>query len=212
MKLTKYEHACVVLEEQGERLVIDPGAFTQSLDNFSSVVALVITHEHMDHYEPRFVDAIASANPAVHIFVPEDLGAQMTAVKTTVVHGGDTATAGPFRLQFYGGQHAAIHPEFQMPNNIGVLVNGSVYYPGDSFTVPKGMHPQVLLAPVSAPWLKIGETIDFVEAVRPEVCLPTHNSLLSDIANSLTERWLQGVCERHHTSYNHLNPGESIEI
>jgi L-ascorbate metabolism protein UlaG (beta-lactamase superfamily) len=28
MKLTKYTHACIVLEEQGEKLVIDPGGFT----------------------------------------------------------------------------------------------------------------------------------------------------------------------------------------
>jgi L-ascorbate metabolism protein UlaG (beta-lactamase superfamily) len=212
MKLTKYEHACVVIEEQGQRLVIDPGAFTQGLKDFNNVAALVITHQHPDHYEPRFVDAIVSANPDVQIFIPADMNALLKTTKHTVIHGGDVANVGPFQLQFYGEQHAEIHPEFTMPNNVGLLVNGHIYYPGDSFTIPDRERPEVLLAPVSAPWLKIGETIDFVEAIKPKICIPTHNSLLSEIANSMTEQWLKGVCERHNTTYKHLNPGDTIKI
>jgi L-ascorbate metabolism protein UlaG (beta-lactamase superfamily) len=212
MKLTKYEHACVVLEEQGKKLVIDPGAFCQSFTDASNVVALVITHEHPDHYEPRYIDLITKANPDVRIFAPADLAAKMGDPNVAIMHDGSSASVEPFELKFYGEQHAEIHPTFTPPNNVGVLVNGTVYYPGDSFTLPEGMQPGVLLAPVSAPWLKIGETIDFIDAVRPKVVIPTHNALLSDIANTITEQWLKKTCEKHGTAYKHLNPGDSIDI
>jgi L-ascorbate metabolism protein UlaG (beta-lactamase superfamily) len=213
MKLTKYEHSCAVLEEQGKKLVIDPGAFTLGFGELNDIVAVVVSHGHADHFEPRHLDAILSANPTVRFFAPEDVAMQLKDKPVTAVTGGDTAEAGPFKLRFYGGRHAEIHPEYlEMPENVGVLVNGSVYYPGDSFDKPD-LPVRVLLAPVSAPWLKIGETIDFVEAIKPEICVPTHTALMSEIAITLTEHnWLSGVCEKHGITYKHLNPDDWLEV
>jgi L-ascorbate metabolism protein UlaG (beta-lactamase superfamily) len=212
MKLTKYEHACVVLEESGQKLVIDPGNFTESLTNVSNVVALVITHEHMDHYEPRFIEQITEENPDVLIFVPEGLDLTLNADSGGVVHAvqaGDEHEVEPFKLKFFGGQHALIHKSIPPVANVGVMVNNTVYYPGDSFDEP-GVAPEVLLTPTSGPWLKIGETIDFIDAVKPKVCIPTHNALLSEVANSLTEVWLRGVCDKHKITFQHLHPGDTI--
>lgn len=212
MKLTKYEHACVVLEEAGQKLVIDPGSFTQSLTDVANVVALVITHEHMDHYEPRFIEQITLANPEVLIFVPEGLDLKFNTESGGIVHAvhaGDEHEVESFILKFFGGKHALVHKSIPSPANIGVLINKEVYYPGDSFDQPD-MSPKVLLAPVSGPWLKIGETIDFIDVVKPQVCIPTHNALQSEIGNSLTEAWLSGVCQKHNATFTHLTPGSTI--
>lgn len=213
MKLTKYEHSCVVLEDKGQKLVIDPGAFTQSLKDFSNIVALVITHEHPDHFDLAHIEQITRENPDVLIFVPEGLDLKFDDTMGGVVHAvsaGDEYEVAPFDLKFFGGQHALVHKTLPRPANIGLLINKTVYYPGDSFDQPD-IQPKILLAPVSAPWLKIGETIDFVDAVKPKVCIPTHNALNSEIANSLTETWLQGVCEKHHIDFKHLSPGSTID-
>jgi len=214
MKLTKYEHACAVVEEQGKKIVIDPGAFTQAFGELTAIVAVVLTHNHADHFEPRHIDAILAANPAVRIFGPSDTVGQLNdKSKATAVTGGDTATVGPFKLRFFGERHAEIHPDyFKMPENVGVLVNDRLYYPGDSFITP-GVPIEVLLAPVSAPWLKIGETIDFVAKVKPTLCIATHTALLSEIAITLTEqKWLGVACQKHDIGYKHLNPSDSIEL
>ena len=43
MKLTKYEHACMVIEKADVSLVIDPGGYTMPLTDLMDVVAVVIT-------------------------------------------------------------------------------------------------------------------------------------------------------------------------
>ena len=45
----------------------------------------------------------------------------------------------------FGGQHALIHPAIPMIANLGYLVDGSVYHPGDSFTVPTAPVSTLLL-------------------------------------------------------------------
>ncbi len=210
MKLTKYEHACVVLEEANQKVVIDPGNLTASQIDFSNVVALIITHEHPDHFEPRYIEQIALENPNVVIFVPRDLDLKFgTEAEVHTVEPGDEHDVEPFAFTFIGGKHALIHKDFPQPNNVGVLINSTVYYPGDSFDLPD-TQPKVLLAPTSGPWLKIGETIDFIDAVKPQVIIPTHNGLLNEVANSLTEQWLSKACERNHATFKHLHPGDSI--
>jgi L-ascorbate metabolism protein UlaG (beta-lactamase superfamily) len=209
MKITKFEHACVVLQDQDQKVVIDPGSFTQSLQDITNVVALIITHEHMDHFDPTWIEKIQQENPEVLIFVPEGLNLDIDAELAYAVKAGDEHEVGAFTLKFFGKQHAEIHQTIPRPNNIGVLVNDSVYYAGDSFDKPD-VKPKVLLTPVSAPWLKMGEVIDYVDAVAPTTCVPTHNALNSEIANSLTEVWLKGVCEKHHIEFKHLNPGDAI--
>jgi len=210
MKLTKYEHACVVLEEKDQKLIIDPGSFTQSLTDLSNVVALIITHEHMDHFDPTWIEKLQLENPDLLIFAPEGLDLEIDDELTHAVTAGAEHNVGPFDLKFFGGIHAQIHPSIPRPNNIGVLVNGTVYYGGDSFDKPD-VQPKVLLTPVSAPWLKMGEVIDYVDAVKPKICVPTHNALNSEIATSLTEVWLKGVCQKHNITFNHLSPGDSID-
>lgn len=210
MKLTKYEHACIVLEENGQKAVIDPGNFTASQVDFSNVVALIITHEHPDHFEPRFIEQIALENPNVVIFVPLDLDLKFeTEAVVHTVEPGDEHDVEPFSFKFFGGKHALIHRDFPRPNNVGVLVNNTVCYPGDSFDTPD-VQPKVLLTPTSGPWLKIGDVIDFIDAVKPQVVVPTHNGLLNEIANSMTEKWLDDVCRRNNAVFRHLNPGDSI--
>ena len=64
-------------------------------------------------------------------------------------------------VEVTGDKHAVIHPDYDRFDNSGyVLESGgaSVYHPGDALT-PPGRQVDVLLAPVSAPWLKVSEAI-----------------------------------------------------
>lgn len=65
---------------------------------------------------------------------------------------------GDFNLKFYGKDHAEIDPKTPVAQNIGVLVNNQLYYPGDSFT-PCPEKFKILAIPASAPWLRVGQTI-----------------------------------------------------
>ena len=75
--------------------------------------------------------------------------------------------------------------------NVGFIVDGAVYHPGDSLFVPDG-DIDTLLVPVSAPWLKLREAIEFVRAVGPHRAYPIHDASLSDIGQNNVDAWLGG--------------------
>ena len=212
MKITKYGHACVVLEEQGQKLIIDPGNFAPMLGDLSNVVGVVITHVHADHFDPGNIAKILASNPEVRVWGTGEVSELLGNPKIQVVTDGDTGEAGPFNMRFYGELHAVIHADFPRNQNVGVLVNDSFYYPGDSFTVPAGVTVKTLALPVSAPWLKLGEVIDFLQAVKPTQCFPTHNALLSDLGHASVNKWIGQICEEQGIAFTYLKSGESLEV
>lgn len=212
MKLTKYSHACAVLEQDGQKLLIDPGVFSELPENLTNITALVITHVHPDHIDVEKIKKITAASPEVKIFTVHEVTEQLQDhPNVTEVMDGDIEQAGVFTLEFFGGEHAVIHPDYGSFQNIGVLINDAVCYPGDSFALP-GKPVHVLLAPAAAPWLKISEAMDFITAVKPQIAIPTHDAVLSDEGKAIHDRMLIVASEKAGTNYKRLAPGESIEI
>ena len=95
---------------------------------------------------------------------------------------------------------------------MGVLVNDDFYYPGDSYAVPKGAKVRLLAAPVGAPWLKIGEAMDFVLAVAPRQAFGTHDMTLSVVGRDMGRARLRWAVEQDGGEFLTLDPGESTNL
>jgi L-ascorbate metabolism protein UlaG (beta-lactamase superfamily) len=211
MKITKREHACLVIDHEGASLVIDPGHFTAPF-SAPGLAAIVVTHEHGDHITRDNLDRLlADAHRPVELFAPAGVAAAHPDYHWQIVKGGEARVAGQFSLAFSGSRHAMIHRSIPLVDNVGVLVNETVYYPGDSFTVPEHEVP-VLAVPASAPWLKIGEVMDYLEAVKPRLAFPTHESANSDAGNAMANARIMSVVETHGGRVVVLQPGESLEL
>jgi hypothetical protein len=63
---------------------------------------------------------------------------------------------------------------------------------------------------VGAPWLKIGEAMDYMSAVKPRFAFPTHDAVLSDTGKKFADRLLTGLAERYGIEYKRLEV--SVEI
>lgn len=211
MKLTKYGHACIVLEEQGQKLIIDPGEFTPDFGSADNIAAVVITHVHGDHLSAAHLTAIVSANPSVKVFTTDEATKAWDDPHAQAVKAGEEQTVGPFTLRFSGELHNAVHPEWPQNQNVGVLVNGAFYYPGDSFIKPDGP-VKILAVPASAPWLKTGEAMDFVKDLAPELFFRTHDGLWNENGLATTDKWFGMASEKFGIKYQALNPGDSIEV
>ena len=211
MRITKQEHATLVVDEGGHRLVIDPGAFTTPLVDLYGVEAVVITHEHPDHWTAQQLTRIIENNRGLRLFGPAGVAKAAADFPIETVAAGDTVTVGAFTLRFFGGTHAVIHSSIPVIDNVGVLVNDRLYYPGDSFAIPEGVDVTVLATPAGAPWLKISEAMDFVTAVRPKRSFPTHDAVLSAVGRSLSDQRLKDVTEAGGGEYFPLTIGESID-
>lgn len=209
MKLTKYEHACFTVEKDGQLLVVDPGNFTTDFIAPEHVVAIVITHEHADHFDHEQIEAIVDKNPDAIIVAHPDITSKIEVFNTQAVTVGSTYSVGAFDLQFFGGQHASIHDSLSPIANLGVLINELLYYPGDSLFIPD-VPIDTLALPVTAPWLKIGEVMDFVVAVRPRAAFPTHDAIASNLGKELVDRLVGAAASAHGIVYTRLD--ESVEL
>ena len=211
MRVTKHEHAALRIDHEGKTLLIDPGSFTLPIDGLGTVVGVVLTHEHPDHWTPEHLDRILKGAPGIPVFAPEGVAKAAAGYDITVVSPGDTVDLAPFTLEFFGGEHAVIHKTLPVVDNVGVLVNDSFYYPGDSYAVPRG-NVGLLAAPLGGPWLKIGEAMDFVLATKPRMAFGTHDMTLSVIGRDMHRARLKWATEEGGGEFFPLDPGEGVDV
>ncbi|MCW1908260.1 MAG: MBL fold metallo-hydrolase [Candidatus Saccharibacteria bacterium] len=210
MKITKYEHACLVVEQDGHRLVVDPGEFSQSLPELTNVVGIIITHVHFDHLDEKRIQAIVTNNPGVKIFSVAQVKEKLEAA--TVCHPGDEIKLEPFTLKFYGEMHATIHPDYPMFENIGVSINDTLFYGGDSLDHPDVPACSVLAVPTSGPWSKTSDQMDYMVNRKPKIAIAVHDFLSSEAGNDSQDRWLGIHAQKYGIDYKHLAIGESLEV
>jgi L-ascorbate metabolism protein UlaG (beta-lactamase superfamily) len=215
VQLTKHAHACVTFtsSDADSVLLVDPGTFTpNAADLIATATAVLVTHEHFDHFDEAALAAELDRRPGLKVFGPaavqEKLGERGGQVVT--VRAGDRFTAAGFDIDVHGERHARIHDDIPLVDNVGYLIEGRVFHPGDSYLVP-GNPVETLLLPTSGPWTKFGEAADFVRAVRPTRMIQVHELMLSELGQNsarmlLGEKGLTGV------PLEVLPPGESTEV
>lgn len=211
MRVTKYTHSCLRIDDGAAVLVVDPGTFSER-DALTGADAVLITHEHFDHVD---VDALAAAvarKSDMRVFAHADVLPKLAAfaeVVTAVAPGQEFSAAG-FTVTAYGGQHAVIHPDIPRIANLAYLIadaQDSVFHPGDSFTVPEGVVVDTLFVPLNAPWMKLAESIDFVRAVKPRRAYALHDYLLTETGAKVSDGHLERLSG---TDYAHVAPGTTI--
>ena len=209
MRLTKYTHAAVTLERDGRRLLVDPGIWVED-EAFEGIDDVLVTHEHTDHLDVERLTRAAAANSSLTVRGPAAVVEQLAALgeAAITVRPGDSLTVAGFSISVVGGTHAEIYAAIPRVANVGYLVDGSVYHPGDSFFVPPEA-VSTLLVPTSAPWLKLAEAIDFVRAVGPQRAFSIHDGITNARGDALVDRLLGA---HSGTDFRRLAPGTSVEI
>ena len=208
MRITKFGHACVRVEHDGATVVIDPGVFTD-VGALDGAGAVLITHEHADHYLPqhlRATDAPVFTIEAVADRIRED--APDVAERVTVVAPGQEFDAG-LPVTAVGELHAVIHPEFPRFFNSGyVLTAGDqkLYHPGDALTEP-GEQVDLLFVPVSAPWMRASEAIEFARAVKAPRNLAIHDRVYSEAGLGIVDGHMNAFLPKEGLEYVRLPDG-----
>lgn len=217
MKLTKFQHACLTIEKEGSTLVVDPGAYSHDFIIPKHVSGIIITHDHPDHLDPELVKKIIITHPKAVIISHESVTAAFSSSPTITIEPGKAYTFESFTIEFFGGDHAPIAEGIDVPPNHGVLIDTSLYYPGDSFTIPidplsnQPYKVGTLALPVSAPWLTFAQVRDFLGAVKPSLVFPTHDGILSEDGKALAERMVGGFASSQGIVYKRLD-GKSINL
>jgi L-ascorbate metabolism protein UlaG (beta-lactamase superfamily) len=213
MRFTKLGHSCVRLEKDGTTLVIDPGTLTDAPAALAGAAAVMVTHEHPDHLDADAIRAALSGDPELTLWANPSVCAQFGAFGDRVheVRHGDALSVAGFSVHVYGVDHALIHKDIPLVVNTGFLVEGELFHPGDSYTVPEEpVH--TLLLPISAPWLKAGEMIDYFRQVAPARGYAIHDGILNEAGLALMTRMISVAAAPSGVPVARLEPGTSLEL
>lgn len=212
--VTSFGHACVRLEKAGQRLVLDPGGWSD-MRALESADAIVITHEHADHWQAEPIIAAMEANAELRVWAPPVVAESLAAAgapRDRVIQPEDGVAfeAAGFSLTPTVTKHAMIHPEIPIITNVAYVIDGVVLHPGDCLTVePEGL--DVLLLPLTAPWSKVMETIEYARRVGAQRYVPIHDGVLSEIGRNLYDSLVSARIPKG-AEYLRLAVGESITV
>lgn len=211
MRIIKHGHACVRLESADHAVVIDPGMFTAA-DAVDGATAILITHEHPDHWTPALLAATSAPIFTIGAVADQIRAADPgIAERVTVVAPGQAFDAG-LPVTAVGEKHAVIHPELPHFDNSGYLVEiegVSLFHPGDALTVPASA-PEILFLPVSAPWLKVSECIDYARTVGASKSVAIHDAVYSDAGLGIVDGHLNRFLGPRNQEYVRLGAGQEL--
>lgn len=209
-RVTKFGHSCVRIEAGDARIVIDPGMFTDP-GSVDGATAILITHEHPDHYLAAHL--LACDAPVITIrAVADKVRAEAPQIyeRVRVIAPGETVDLG-VPVTAVGELHAVIHPELPRFENSGYLIQGSrtYFHPGDALT-PPDVPVDVLFAPVSAPWARSSELIDFMRSVRAPQNVAIHDRIYSDAGARIFDGHVTTFLPKEGLAYARLPDGDDL--
>lgn len=215
MKITKLGHCALVLEEGGVKLLTDPGSFTiEAQQKVEGLDAIVITHEHGDHYHTDSIKVLLEKNPGAVVVTNSAVAALMAkeGITTTpiVVGDGQSTEVKGIKVEGYGKDHALVYPpNMGLVENTGYFIADRFYFPGDNFHTP-GKPIDVLALPVAGPWMKLSEAIDFAKAIKAHVAFGVHDGMIQPFFRGFVGQLMKMFVPN--TEYISLQDGESKEF
>ena len=203
--ITKLVHACLLVEVNGRRILIDPGSFSWNderldMSMVEGVDRILITHEHADHVSVDFVrGALERSNDA-----PVETTGALAAILQD--QGIDATTSGT-------PQFVAPHERIPIgpgPANTGFHVEGVLTHPGDSHSFVETM--PILAMPFAAPWGSLVAGVDRTRLVQPRYVIPIHDWFLSEDGKAFMYRLAEMGLANDETELVHIEDFETAEL
>jgi L-ascorbate metabolism protein UlaG (beta-lactamase superfamily) len=209
MKVTKFPQSCLLIENNEHKIVIDPGMQfleTHAVEELAGVEAVLYTHQHSDHYEPKIAEALLAQGVA--IYANGATARLIGTEKVTVVNDGDSFTAGGFEVVARELPHCLLPDGSAGPQNTGYVIDGVLFHPGDG-TGLEGLQVDNLALPITGPDISILDAINFAKQVKAKVAIPIHYTAIP-----ADPKVFAAYAERGNVSFEVrvLADGESTEI
>lgn len=173
MKLTRYDQSCMLLELDGTRILIDPGALpfakNHKVEDLGKLDAILFTHEHPDHFDK---DAAERFSAQIPVYVNESTSQQMGG-SPKVVNDGDIITVGNFRIQARELAHSLMPDGSEGPQNTGYYINDEFFHPGDGVEL-EGLKVRYLALPVIGPDVSPKDAFKFARVTGAEKAIAMH--------------------------------------
>lgn len=188
MRIKKFGHSCLLIEEQSVKLLLDPGSFSHDLDAVAGLDGILITHQHADHVDLAMLRRLLEDNSMATVYTEAQTAAMLAkaGIEAQTVRDGDEVDIKGVRVEVIGKDHAVIARDIPVIGNIGFLIAGRFFYPGDALTVPPAAI-EILALPAGAPWMRMEEAMDYLRTIKPKIAIPVHDGIFAQpgLFNSL---------------------------
>ncbi len=214
MRVTHLGHACLLVEIADRRVLIDPGNFSTGFEQLTDLDAIFVTHNHPDHFDPDRAAALVRANPSASVHTDPLTAEKLRAEGLAAVPSqqGEDFAVGDVRVTPVGELHAFNHPNMPRIPNVGVVLRAdgepSLFHPGDAYDGEPG-EVDVLAHPLNAPWAASRDSIAFVGRIAPNVFIPIHDALLSDVGHRMYSGHIEQFAGVDGLTYTPLRDAES---
>jgi L-ascorbate metabolism protein UlaG (beta-lactamase superfamily) len=176
MKITRYFQSCLLIEESGARILIDPsGQEKDRLKDFGKLDAVLYTHEHMDHFDAELAQTFVEQAIAP-VYANASTAKQIKASKTEVKDGQEFDIAG-IKIKAIELSHCLMVDGSESVQNTGYLVNEKLFHPGDGKEL-EGLNVDTLAAPLSGPDISLKDAYFFTMQVKAKQVIPIHYDYL----------------------------------
>ncbi|MDB4978073.1 MAG: fold metallo-hydrolase [Candidatus Peribacteria bacterium] len=182
MKITKLGHCCMLIEENGVRILTDPGAWTTTQLDVRNLDIILITHEHADHFHLDSLKKILEHNTNAIVVTNKSTGALLDkeGISYQGVDDGTMEIIQGIAISGHGTKHAVIYPALPNMENTGFFIANKFFFPGDSFVMPP-LPVDILALPIAGPWMKLSEAIDYLKEVNPRISFPVHDGMIQPV-------------------------------
>lgn len=178
MKITKYGHCCLLIEEKSLRILTDPGTYSSGFENLINIDLILITHEHQDHIHIPALKECLKNNPKARIITNKGVAKLLEKenIKHELLEDGEHIKIKDVLIEAIGHDHTPLYKTSPCINT-GFFIANRLFYPGDSLHNPK-KQVEILALPVAGPWLKLEEAIDYALEIKPKIVFPVHEGIL----------------------------------
>lgn len=195
--IRRLSDSCLTVTTDHGTDLFDPGfhpfeSGAVDLDSIGDVQRVLITHEHLDHVKPEFVQWLIDRGTDVHVY------SNRAVAELLANHDIESSTDDPAGISIEDVLHEMI-PTGAQPPNRAFTVDGVLTHPGDSYQ-PTRSAP-VLALPLLIPWGSATKSVDFARKLAPKQVVPIHDFYL----NRGGQEWIAGLAKK-------VLAGDDIEV
>jgi L-ascorbate metabolism protein UlaG (beta-lactamase superfamily) len=208
MRISKHIHSCLLIEEQGKTILIDPGIFTYNekaleIDALAELDYIVITHEHPDHMHIPLIKDLVNNFPEAKIITNSAAASLLAKEKITAATEGDSI----IRMQI--APHEKLW-DTRVPQNVLVTIFDKLTHPGDSLHFQKTN--EILCLPIQAPWGSTTAAVEKALQLKPKVIIPIHDWMWKDSFRAAMYQRLTEFFTKHDIAFKSLETNQIVEI
>ena len=206
MIISKHSHSCLLIKEQNQTILIDPGNYTYEekaldINSLESLDYILITHEHPDHMYVPFINELIEKFPTVKIIT------NASAVEVLKKENIGASVESSSDIQISSTPHERVFG-VTPPENIQFSLFNTLTHPGDSLHFT--LSTPILALPLQAPWCSLTEAVEYAISQKPKIVIPIHDWHWNEKARSSFYERLTKHFGDNGIEFNPLRSGEFI--